>query len=46
MNKFKAKSACGVRSGYWADFYTNREIKRTARRQARHLLNKELRKEN
>lgn len=46
MDKFKAKSATGVRSGYWSDLYTNREIKRTARRQARHLLNKDLKKED
>lgn len=46
MNKFKAVSAVGVRQGYyWMDFVSNRDSKRQARRQARHVLNAQMRRE-
>lgn len=45
MNNFKAKSM-GLRRGhYWTDSYSNRNIKRSCRKMARHRLKAELRKE-
>lgn len=44
MNTFKSKSM-SLRHGFWMDFYSNRQIKKSCRRKARRSLKSDLRKE-